>query len=164
MKTIASDSYNDVCEHDRLVYAAPTLNPAVHVYDTNTWNRIRSITTFISDDSFSLQTLRVTSNGFTQASWTKNCIHVMNGKLYQTHGIKGYASGYFDGQRLCSVESNDDRQVVDGGNDRMQLFHDNKWRVRPLQPQPFKPMSAVITPQALYFVTWGNKLLMYKIN
>ena len=107
MKTISSGYFTDVCYHAGCVYAAPSGNPAIHVYNHNTGDHIRTLTACKSDGRHAYHTLRVTSSGITLACYHNHCIHVLDhsGILQQTHGKRGDAAGEFFGPRLCSVES-----------------------------------------------------------
>ena len=167
MKWINSDHFTDVCYHAGCVYAAPWHDPTIQVYDQDTWNNIRTITACKSDGKHDLHTVRVTSCGITVASLNNHCIHVLDDRdtLQQTHGQLGDAVGEFDGPRLCSVASDGSMLVADEGNHRYQIFHDGKWRVLPLQPQPQWPVGAVVTQHALYTVHRdGKALTMHRVK
>ena len=166
MKTISSGYFTDVCYHAGCVYAAPSGNPAIHVYNHNTGDHIRTLTACKSDGRHAYHTLRVTSSGITLACYHNHCIHVLDhsGILQQTHGKRGDAAGEFFGPRLCSVESDSSMLVAEYANHRCQVFHDGEWRVLPLQPQASLPMGAVVTQHALYVICEGHTLIKYKLN
>ena len=169
IQTITSGDFDDVCYHAGCLYAAPSGNPTIHVYDQNTRSRIRTIDACKSDGHHDLHTLRVTSSGITLACTSNDCIHLLdhNGALQQTHGKRGDAAGEFYAPRLCSVESDGSMLVADCGNNRCQVFHDDEWRVLPLHPQPSLPWGAVVTQHAIYVVTGSYRegtLIKYKIN
>ena len=164
IKTISSDKYNDVCMHAGLVYAAPYNDQAIHGYDPSTWERIRIITACPSGYLYS-HTLRVTNCGIALACSYNHCIHMLDDScsLQHTHGGTGVVKGEFNGPRLCSIESDGSMLVADLFNDRLQVFHDGKWSILPLQPQPSRPVGAVVTQHALYVIARG-KLIMYKVQ
>ena len=155
MKTITDDGYYDVCEYNGLVYAASGDDPAIHVYETKTWDRIRTITACMSNGIYHNHTLRVTRRGITLACYDNGCIYVLDvsGALQKTHGNRGNAGGYFNGPHVCSVESDGSILVADVYNNRLQIVHDGEWRVLPLQPQPWAP-SLLNTNSML--LLWAN--------
>ena len=167
MKEISSGNFTDVCYHAGYVYAAPSGNPVIHVYDQSTGNHIRTINACKSNGDHIHHTLRVTRRGITFACFSNDCIYVLDhsGTLQQMHSKCGDAAGEFKGPNLCSVESDGSILVADYCNNRCQVFQDGEWRVLPLQPQPSYPMDAVITQHALYVVCYvGKKIIMYEIK
>ena len=167
MKTICSGDFTDVCYHAGWVYAAPYGDPAIHVYDQNTWKCIRTIDACKSDNYHDYHTLRVTSSGITLACYNNHCIHVLDhsGTLQRSHGEHGDAAVEFQYPRICSVESDGSMLVADKRNSRCQVFHDGEWHMLPLQSQPSLPLGAVITQHALYVVCYvGKKIIMYEIK
>ena len=159
MKKISSGNFTDVCYHAGCVYAAPYDDPAIHVYDQSTWNRIRTIDACKSNGSHGIHELRVTSREITLACWHNHCIHVLDhsGTLQQTHGKGGDAAGEFNGPRLCSADSDGSMLVADYGNHHCQVFHNGEWRVLSLQPQQLCPSGAVVTQHALYVTSYNEK-------
>ena len=133
------------------------------MYDPSTWERIRIITACPS--GYHSHTLRVTNCGIVLACYYNHCIHVFDdsGSLQQTHGVKGDVTREFYCPRLCSTESDGSMFVADHYSDRLQVFHNGKWCVLPLQRQPSSLVGAVVTQHALY-VAGGGKLIMYKIQ
>ena len=166
LKKISSGAFSDGCKHAGLVYVASMYEPTIHVYDPSTWSRIRTLFSACSCVKSYNHTLRVTSCSITLACPGNDRIYVLDisGEQQQTHGKKGMAVGEFSFPRLCSAESDGSMLVADHNNNRLQVFHDGEWCVQQLQPQPFEPMDAVVTPHAIYVVTWDKKLIMYKID
>ena len=165
MKKISSGGFSVVCKHAGLVYVASMHEPTIHVCDPSTWSRIRTFKACLND-CHDIHTLCVTSCSIIAACWLNHRIHVLDdsGALQQTHGKFGTAAGEFHYPYLCSVETDGSMLVADFFNNRLQVFHNDEWRVLPLQPQPFKPNGAVVTQHALYVVTWDKKLIMYNID
>ena len=162
MKTISSGYFTDICYHAGHVYVTRYNDPAIYVYDQNTWNRIRTLDACKSGGNHFNHKLGVTSRGITLACYNDHCINVLGhgGKLQQKHVL-----GEFKGPHLCSVESDGSMLVADHGNHRCLVFHAGKWGVLPLNPRPPWPWDAVVTQNALYVVSFEErKLIKYKIN
>ena len=119
----------------------------------------------MSDACNDFHSLRVTDRSITLASCDNDIIHVLDdpGALKETHGGPGEAAGKFGGPIICSVESDDRMLVADDYNNRFQVYHDGKWRVLSMQPQPSERQDAVVTQHALYVIDCG-KLIMYRFQ
>ena len=163
LETISRNFFTDICQHAWFVYTVRYKDQAIHVYDASTWKCIHTFAACPSDGIY-FHTLRVTGVGIALACRNNHCIHVLDycGALQRSHGETAIA--YFHNPRMFSMESNGSMLVADQFNDRLQLFHDDEWRVLQLQPSPTEPMGAVVTEHVLFVVSRGNKLIMYKIN
>ena len=170
MELISSDVFADVCEYDGFVYAVLFHQTSICVYETQTWELIRTINaSSISDCDLAIESLRVTSHGIALACAKTLYIYVLDhsGELQQT-----YCGEHFDGffyPRLCSTQSDDSLLVADPGYRRLQVLYDGKWLELPIKIYQELPSSAVVTSHALYissFLPLGEAglLQIYKIT
>ena len=166
VNTISDSAFGDVCQHTGSVYAALLGDPAIHVYDKTTLERIRTITACMSSGSHIFHTLRVTSHSITLACMQGDCIYILDnsGTLQKTHGENCDTTCTFREPCVCRLDSDGSMLVADKLNDRIQVFVEGEWRVLPLHPQPSRPVDAVVTQHALYVVNSCKKLIMYKID
>ena len=174
IRTIAKVTYFDLSIYNGQLYATAWRSPAIHVYDCNTWKRLRTISTSCSKTmhfaDWYFHRIFVNSTHILPSCCNTNNISIfdIDGQVKQSYGPNISITNRPEASILkcpyiCQMNEDGALLVADEGNHRMLvLTSPGQWRRIQLSERLSHPCDAVWWRERLYVSTWGDsKITMF---